>query len=39
MGGAPYDQFWGCGKSRKGHNKLGELLMELRKELRTHNTR
>lgn len=28
-----YDVYWGTGKDGKGKNRLGELLMELRKEL------
>lgn len=31
---SPYDYYWGWGKSQKGKNRLGHLLMQLRKELR-----
>lgn len=31
---SPYDVFWGIGKSGKGKNMLGKLLMELRSELK-----
>lgn len=32
---APTDYYWGCGKSGTGRNRLGVLLMEVRKQLRT----
>ena len=31
---SPYDAYWGCGRNGKGTNRLGELLMQLRGELR-----
>ena len=31
---SPYDSYWGEGKNRKGKNRLGVLLEELRAELR-----
>jgi ribA/ribD-fused uncharacterized protein len=31
---SPRDEFWGCGKNGNGKNKLGELLMEVRNELK-----
>lgn len=31
---SPYDKYWGIGKDGKGKNRLGELLMELREELK-----
>ncbi|MBI5512212.1 MAG: NADAR family protein [Deltaproteobacteria bacterium] len=31
---APRDFYWGCGRDRTGKNRLGALLMEVRKELR-----
>jgi ribA/ribD-fused uncharacterized protein len=34
---APTDYYWGCGKSGSGKNRLGQLLMELRRELRQVN--
>ena len=30
---APYDYYWGIGKTHTGTNRLGELLMQVRKEL------
>lgn len=33
---SPYDYYWGCGGDGSGSNRLGELLMDLRKELGTH---
>jgi len=30
---SPWDWYWGCGKDDTGKNRLGVLLMELRKEL------
>lgn len=32
---SPYDSYWGVGRSGKGKNRLGILLMELREELRS----
>ena len=32
---SPYDKYWGIGSNRKGKNRLGVLLMQLRDELRT----
>lgn len=29
---SPYDYYWGEGKDRSGHNKLGKILMEIREE-------
>jgi ribA/ribD-fused uncharacterized protein len=29
---SPIDSYWGCGKNRKGQNRLGVLLMKLRDE-------
>lgn len=31
---APMDAFWGCGPDGKGKNKLGRILMSIRRELR-----
>jgi ribA/ribD-fused uncharacterized protein len=31
---APSDEYWGCGRTGSGRNRLGQLLMELRSELR-----
>lgn len=31
---SPSDTFWGCGKNKNGQNMLGQLLMELRTELK-----
>lgn len=31
---SPYDSYWGCGKDKKGLNKLGQLLEEVRNKLR-----
>jgi ribA/ribD-fused uncharacterized protein len=31
---APKDYYWGCGADGSGKNRLGEILMEVRKELR-----
>jgi ribA/ribD-fused uncharacterized protein len=30
---SPYDSFWGIGRTRKGQNKLGLLLMKVRQSL------
>jgi ribA/ribD-fused uncharacterized protein len=32
---SPSDSYWGCGRSGKGKNRLGQLLMQVRAELRT----
>jgi len=34
---SPYDKYWGIGKDGKGKNRLGELLMKLREELKNAN--
>lgn len=31
---APSDYYWGCGRTGTGQNKLGQILMQVRKELR-----
>jgi ribA/ribD-fused uncharacterized protein len=31
---SPFDAYWGCGRSGKGKNRLGELLMQVRAEIR-----
>jgi len=31
---SPYDKYWGIGPNGKGRNRLGELLMQLREELK-----
>ena len=31
---SPYDKYWGIGPNGKGKNRLGELLMQLREELK-----
>jgi ribA/ribD-fused uncharacterized protein len=31
---SPFDYYWGCGRSGTGKNRLGELLMQTRTELR-----
>lgn len=30
---SPYDYYWGCGKTGIGKNKLGKILMKVRKDL------
>jgi ribA/ribD-fused uncharacterized protein len=30
------DDYWGCGKNKNGQNKLGQLLMSLRQELKNN---
>ena len=30
------DYYWGCGTDGSGRNRLGQLLMEVREELRRH---
>jgi ribA/ribD-fused uncharacterized protein len=36
---SPFDTYWGCGRSGKGKNRLGELLMQVRAELRNGGNR
>jgi ribA/ribD-fused uncharacterized protein len=31
---SPYDRYWGAGRDRKGKNRLGLILMEVRDEIR-----
>ena len=31
---SPYDRYWGCGRDGRGKNRLGHLLMEVRREIR-----
>jgi ribA/ribD-fused uncharacterized protein len=31
---APNDYFWGCGRNGSGQNKLGQILMQVREELK-----
>jgi ribA/ribD-fused uncharacterized protein len=31
---SPFDTYWGCGRSGKGRNRLGELLMQVRAEIK-----
>ena len=31
---SPYDSYWGIGPDGKGKNKLGEILMRIREELK-----
>ena len=31
---SPFDHYWGCGRSGRGKNRLGQLLMQVRAELR-----
>jgi N-glycosidase YbiA len=31
---SPVDYFWGCGIDRSGQNQLGQILMQVRSELR-----
>ena len=31
---APHDFYWGCGKDGSGQNKLGQILMQVRDQLR-----
>ncbi len=31
---SPFDSYWGSGRSGKGRNRLGEILMQVREELR-----
>ncbi len=31
---APTDNYWGCGRSGSGRNRLGQLMMQVRAELR-----
>jgi hypothetical protein len=35
---APGDYYWGCGKDGSGQNKLGQILMHVRDELRAGGT-
>lgn len=35
---SPYDHYWGCGADGTGANRLGEILMQVRRELRTDQT-
>ena len=35
---APADYYWGCGKTGTGKNRLGVLLMEVRRQLRSEET-
>ena len=30
---SPYDKYWGLGRDRKGKNRLGKFLMQVRQEL------
>ncbi len=32
---APTDYYWGCGRTGTGQNKLGQILMQVREELRS----
>ncbi len=32
---SPYDHYWGCGADGSGANKLGQILMQIRSELRS----
>jgi hypothetical protein len=32
---SPFDAYWGCGRSGKGKNRLGQLLMQVRAKLRS----
>jgi N-glycosidase YbiA len=32
---SPSDSYWGCGRSGRGRNRLGQLLMQVRAELRS----
>jgi ribA/ribD-fused uncharacterized protein len=34
---SPTDYYWGCGRTRSGKNRLGELLMQTRAELQTQS--
>lgn len=34
---APNDYYWGCGKTGTGQNKLGQILVEIRGELRAES--
>lgn len=34
---SPYDSYWGYGSDKKGLNKLGKILMEIREELKKAN--
>ncbi len=36
---APGDYYWGCGKDGSGKNKLGEILMEVRKVLHSESSK
>lgn len=35
---APGDYYWGCGKDGTGKNRLGQILVQVRNELRTGST-
>ncbi len=35
---APNDYYWGCGKNGTGQNKLGQILMQVRAELRQNSS-
>ncbi|HSF17849.1 MAG TPA: NADAR family protein [Vicinamibacteria bacterium] len=34
---SPYDGYWGAGSNRRGKNRLGQLLVQVRNELRKHS--
>jgi ribA/ribD-fused uncharacterized protein len=36
--GSPMDNYWGIGRTKKGRNRLGQILMEIRDELRKAET-
>lgn len=35
---SPKDSFWGCGENGDGLNRLGQIIMEIRNELRARNS-
>ena len=36
---SPIDYYWGCGKDGSGKNKLGEILMQVRAEIKSNSKR
>ena len=36
---SPIDYYWGCGKDGSGKNKLGEILMQVRAEIKSNTKR
>ncbi len=34
---SPFDRYWGCGRSGRGRNRLGQLLMQVRAEIKVRD--